>query len=156
VLLAYYVAEHANSTRTLADELIHQVERVIVTLQAAEQRRETIREFNPTCREDELTDRWPSDLAEQRIFINELRAFAAQLYRLRQGVPLAEMQRILEGLFGERPARDAFRNYMAQHESDNDAGKGFHILRTGSVPALGSTAVPSIARATPRSSPFGD
>jgi hypothetical protein len=156
VLLAYYVAEHANSTRTLADELIHQVEHIIVTLQAAEQRRETIREFNPTCREDELTDRWPCVLAEQRIFINELRAFAAQLYRLRQGVPRAEMQRILEGLFGERPARDAFRNYMAQHESDNDAGKGFHILRTGSVPALGSTAVPSIARATPRSSPFGD
>jgi hypothetical protein len=156
VLLAYYVAEHANSTRTLADELIHQVERVIARLQAAEQRRETVREFNPTCREDELTDRWPCDVAEQRIFTNELRAFAVQLQGLRQGVPLAEMQRILEGLFGERPARDAVRNYMAQHVSDNDAGKGFHILRTGSVPALGSTAAPSIARATPRSSPFGD
>jgi hypothetical protein len=156
VLLAYYVADHANSTRTLADELIHQVEHVIVRLQAAEQRRETVREFNPTCREDELTDRWPCDLAEQRIFINELRAFAAQLNRLRQGVPLAEMQRILEDLFGERPARDAIRKYMDQHVGDNDAGKGFHILRTGSVPALGSTAAPSIARATPRSSPFGD
>jgi hypothetical protein len=156
VLLAYYVAAHANSTRTLADELVHQVERVIAMLQAAEQRRETVREFNPTCREDELTDRWPCDVAEQRIFINELRAFAAQLYRLRQGLPLAEMQRILEGLFGERPARDAVRKYMDQHVSDNDAGKGFHVLRTGSVPALGSIAAPSIARATPKSSPFGD
>ncbi len=156
VLLAYYVAEHANSTRTLADELIHQVERAIARLQAAEQRRETVCEFNPTCREDELTDRWPCDLAKQRVFLNELRAFAVQLHRLRQGVPLAEMQHILEDLFGERPARDAVRKYMDQHVSDNDAGKAFHILRTGSVPALGSAATPSIARATPRSSPFGD
>jgi hypothetical protein len=156
VLLAYYVAEHANSTRTLADELIHQVERVIGTLQGAEQRRETVRAFNPTCREDELTDRWPCDLAEQRVFLNELRAFAAQLHRLRQGVPLAEMQRILEDLFGERPARDAVRKYIGQHKTDNDAGKGFHILRTGSVPALGSAAAPANALATPRSSPFGD
>jgi hypothetical protein len=155
-LLTYYVAEHANSTRTLADELIHQVERAIARLQAAEQRRETVREFNPTCREDELTDRWPCDRAEQRVFLNELRAFAVQLHRLRQGVPLAEMQRILEDLFGERPARDAVRKYMDQHASDNDAGKAFHILRTGSVPALGSAAAPSTARATPRSSPFGD
>jgi hypothetical protein len=45
---------------------------------------------------------------------------------------------------------------MDQHVQDNDAGEGFHILRTGSVPALGSAAVPSAARATPRSTPFGD
>jgi len=156
VLVAYYVAENANRTRTLADELIYQVARMIATLDAAGQGQRVVREFNPTCPEDELTDRWPCDLAEQRVFLNELRAFAAQLHRLRQGVPLAEMQRILEDLFGERPARDAVRGYMDQHVSDNGAGKGFHILRTGSVPALGSAAVPATARATPRSTPFGD
>jgi hypothetical protein len=156
VLLSYYVAENANHTRTLAEELTYQVACIIATLETAEQRRETVRAFNPTCREDELTDRWPCDLAEQRIFIGELRAFAAQLRLLDQGLPLAEMQRILEDLFGERPARDAVRKYMEQHVSDNDAGKGYHILRTGSIPALGSTAVPSIARSTPRSTPFGE
>ena len=36
VLLAYYVAKHANQTRTLADELIHQVESIIAVLEAAE------------------------------------------------------------------------------------------------------------------------
>ena len=100
VLLAYDFARNANRTRTLADELIHQVECVIVALEAAEAGRETVREFNPRCKEDELTDRWPCDLSEQRVFIDDLRAFAAQLYRLRQGVPLPEMQRILEDLFG--------------------------------------------------------
>lgn len=156
VLLAYYVALHANRTSTLADELIHQVECMIVALEAAERSHRTVQEFNPMCREDELTDRWPVDVAEQRVFIDELKAFVAQLYRLREGLPLAEMQRILEGLFGERPARDAVRKYTGQHVDDNKAGKGFHILREGSIPALGSAAVPAAAQPTPRSSPWGD
>ena len=150
------MARHANRTTTLADELTHQVECMIVTLEAAERSHRTVREFNPMCHEDELTDRWPANLAEQRIFIDELKAFAVQLHRLRSGVPLAEMQRILETLFGERPARDAVRKYTGQHVDDNNAGKGFHILRDGSIPALGSVAVPAAARPTPRSSPWGD
>jgi len=156
VLLAYYVATNANKTRTLADELIHQVECIVATLQVAERARRMVREFNPACREDELTDRWPADLAEQRIFFDELKDFAGQLYRLRDGVPLAEMQRILEGLFGERPARDAVPKYTGQHVNDNQTGKSLYVPRSGSIPALGSAAVPTAARAIPRSSPFGD
>lgn len=156
VLLAYYIAVNANKTHTLADELIHQIECIIATLQAAQRLSRTVREFNPACAEDELTDRWPADLAEQRIFIHELKDFARQLYRLRDGVPLVEMQLILEGLFGERPAREAVRKYTGQHVNDNDAGKSFHIPRSGSIPALGSMAVPAAARATPRSSPWGE
>ena len=156
VLIAYYVATNANATKTLADELIHQVERMIAALEAAEKTGRTVREFNPMCREDELTDRWPGSLAEQRVFIDELKAFAVQLHRLQDGVPIAEMQRILEDLFGERPARDAVRKYTEQHVGDDRAGKGFHILRSGSIPALGSAAVPANARPTPKSSPWGD
>ncbi len=157
VLIAYYVAINANQTRTLADELIHQVECIIAALQAAEHSGQTVSEFNPACPDhDELTDRWPANLAEQRVFINELQAFAVQLHRLQDGVPLAEMQRILDGLFGERPAREAVRKYTGQHVDDNRAGKGFHIMRSGSIPALGSAAVPAQARPTPRSSPWGE
>jgi len=156
VLLAYYVAVNANKTQTLADELIHQVDSITTTLESAQRSFRTVQESNPTCREDELTDRWPSGLDEQRLFIDELKAFAAQLNRLRDGLPLAEIQRVLEGLFGERPARDAIRKYTDQHIGDNKAGKGFHILRDGSIPALGSAAVPASARPTPKSSPWGD
>jgi hypothetical protein len=156
VLLAYYVALNANQTRTLGDELIQQIECIITALEAAERYYRTVREFNPACREDELTDRWPADLAEQRIFINELRAFALLIHRLQDGVPLAEMQRILENLFGERPAREVVRKYTGQHIGDNHTGSGFHILRSGSIPALGSAAIPAEARPTPRSSPWGD
>jgi hypothetical protein len=156
VLLAYYIAVNANQNHTLADELIHQVEWIIAALEAAERSYRTVREFNPACPEDELTDRWPADLSEQRVFINELRAFALQLHRLWDGVPMAEMQRILEDLFGERPAREAVRKYTGQHVDDDKAGKGFHILRNGSIPALGSVAIPTEARVTPKSSPWGD
>jgi len=90
------------------------------------------------------------------VFIDELKAFVVQLHRLQEGVPIAEMQRILEDFFGERPAREAVRKFTGQHVSDNDAGKGFHILKNGSIPALGSAAIPASARATPRSSPWGD
>src|ERR1035437_311566 len=156
VLIAYYVATNANQTKTLADELLHQVERIIAALEAAEGMGRTVRELTPACREDELTDRWPASVAEQRVFIDELKAFALQLHRLQYGVPLPEMQRILEDLFGERPAREAVRKYAGQHVSDNNTGKGFHILRSGSIPALGSAAVPAEARPTPKSTPFGD
>jgi Second Messenger Oligonucleotide or Dinucleotide Synthetase domain len=156
VLLAYYVAYNANQTRTLADELIHQVECIIVALEHAEHARRTVHEVNPKCEEDVLTDRWPANLTEQRVFIDELRAFAVQLYRLQKGLPLHEIQTVLEDLFGERAARDAVRKYTDQHVNDNKAGKGFHILRSGSIPALGSAAVPSSALAMPRSSPWGD
>ena len=124
VLLAYYIATNANQTRTLADELIHQVECMIKALEGAARSGETVQEFNPAClnNEDELTDRWPASLAEQRVFIDELRAFAVQLHRLQDGVPLPEMQRILEDLFGERPAREAVQKYTSQHVNDNNAG----------------------------------
>ena len=156
VLLAFYVASNANQARTLADELVQKVECMIIALERADSARRTVHEVNPICEEDVLTDRWPASRSEQRVFIDELRAFAAQLYRLQEGLPLHEMQSVLEDLFGERPARDAVRKYTDQHVIDNKIGKGFHILRTGSIPALGSAAVPASARSTPRSSPWGD
>lgn len=155
VLLAYYVAMNANQTRNLADELIHQVECVIAALEDAERLNTTVHVANPVCAEDVLTDRWP-DRDDQRVFIKELRGFAAKLYILREGRPLAEMQRILEDLFGEKPARDAVRKYTEQHVEDNKFSKSVHVLTTGSIPALGSAAVPANARPTPKSSPWGN
>lgn len=157
ILMAKYVADHANQTRTLTDELIHQVESMIAIFEAAERLRERVFECNPRCREDVLTDRWPENDADQRIFLGELRTFVAKLYRLRQGVPLPEMQKILAELFGERPARAALEQYVGQHEAERVAGKAVHIPRIGRVPALGAAAaLPTSARATPRNTFFGD
>jgi hypothetical protein len=157
ILLAKYVADHANRTRTLTDELIHQVESIIIIFEAAERLGQPVFERNPRCHEDILTDRWPENGADQRIFLGELQTFATKLYRLRQGAPLPEMYKILEELFGERPAKAALDRYVGQHEADRMAGRVLHLPRTGRVPALGAAvAAPAAARATPRNTFFGE
>ncbi|TIL91338.1 MAG: nucleotidyltransferase [Mesorhizobium sp.] len=156
VLLAYSVASNANCTRTLSEELQHQVACLIMVLETADRANLTYRACNPRCEDDELTDRWPENVQTQRIFIDELRALAVDLERLQRGLPLSEMRKTLERLFGEKPAQDAVRKYMDTHVADNDSNLAVHIISTGSVPALGSLAAPAYARHTPKSNPFGD
>jgi hypothetical protein len=156
VLLAYSVASNANCTRTLSEELQHQVACLISVLETADRAGRTFRAWNPKCDDDELTDRWPEDVRTQRVFIDELRALAVDLERLHRGLPLSEMRKTLERLFGEKPAQDAVRKYMDRHVKDNDSNLAVHVISTGSVPALGSLAIPAYARPTPKSSPFGD
>jgi hypothetical protein len=157
ILLAKYVADNANRTQGLADELTHQVNAMLAIVAAADQAGRPVFERNPACPEDILTDRWPRSLEDQKVLFGELRVFSAKLARLNQGAPLPEMQKILEELFGERPARAAVDRYIEEHEADRRTGQGIHIPRTGAIPALGSgIAAPSIARATPRNTFFGD
>ena len=159
ILIAKYIADHTNQTRGLAEELIHQVEQMIVTFEVAERRGERVLEQNPRCDEDILTDRWPEDGADQRIFLDELRVLAAKLYRLRDGAALPEIQKILVELFGERPARAAIDHYIGQAGQDRATGNAVHMPGIGRIPPAGAaaaTAAPSIVRATPRNTFFGD
>lgn len=156
VLLAHSVAMNANRTRSLSEELQHQVACLISTLETAEHAGSAYRAWNPRCEDDELTDRWPGNLRNQRVFIDELRSFAVNLERLNRELPLSEMRKLLERLFGEKPAQGAVRTYMERHVADNDANRSIHVISTGSVPALGSLAAPAYARSTPSSTPFGD
>jgi hypothetical protein len=157
VVIAHSVALNANRNTSLSGELQYQVEQLLVGLELAHRRGRTYQAFNPACDGyDELTDRWPGDLSNQKTFIDELKVFAADLRILNHGTNIAEMRKILERLFGEAPARGAVRGYIDRHVQDNDRVGAFHILRSGSVPALGSTAVPAAARPTPKSTPYGD
>jgi hypothetical protein len=79
VLLAFYVASHANSTKSLADELSFQVESILAIVQAAHNQGKEVFARNPMCHDDILTDRWPEDLSDQAVFIRELADFAAKL-----------------------------------------------------------------------------
>jgi len=157
ILLAKYVADNANRTNGLADELVHQVESMIAIFEVSDRASRPVFEYNPACPDDILTDRWPDNLFDQRVFLGELREFAAKLRRLQAGVPLQEMQKILKDLFGERPAQAAIERYVNLHEADRSAGRGVHIPRVGSIPAAGAgVAVSSVARPTPRNTFFGD
>jgi hypothetical protein len=114
------VAKNANRTHSLSAELIYQVECMIMALEQANRAGDTVCEVNPTCPEDEL-DRWPCDVAEQRVFIAELRDFAAKLGQLAQGLPLPKMRQVLQELFGERATATAVRAYGAPIIADDDA-----------------------------------
>lgn len=156
VLLTYYIGLHTGGHRSLTDELIHHIDAIIATLEAASEQMSIVNECNPTCEADVLTDRWPGDLANQQVFIDELKGFAADLRRLKAGLPIAEMRKVLERLFGEKPAGDALDAYTQKFADDNLEKKSLYIPGSGAVPALGSLAAPSTAKAMPRSTPFGD
>lgn len=156
VLLTFYVGLNAGAERSLLDELIHHVECITRVIEVAAASGRLVHEQNPACPGDVLTDRWPGDTSDQLAFLDELRAFSAKLGRLKAGVPLDQMRSILEELFGEEPARDAVAAFSQRHVNDNAAGTGLYIPGRGAVPALGSAAAPSTARAIPRSTPFGD
>lgn len=158
VLLAYYVAVHANRTTTLADELSHQVKSMIAVLEAAERDGEPVRAFNPMCDEDELTDRWPCDLHEQRVFINELTVYAAKLDRLRQDIGLPETQKILEDLFGEKPAQTVIKEYVERYADEMQHGVGRYLPGAARIPAAVATMPTStaVAKVAPQHKFFGD
>lgn len=157
VLLTFYIGLHTNNSRSLTDELIYHVECIISKLVAAgASSTGLVKEVNPACEADELTDRWPGDSLNQQIFLHELLGFVADLKKLKAGVPISEMRKILEKLFGEKPAAEAVSAFTQRFSDDNSAGSGLYIPGRGAIPALGAIAAPSVARAMPKSTPFGD
>lgn len=158
VLLAYYVASHANRTKSLAEELSFQVETMLAVTGEAHNRGQKVSACNPMCNEDILTDRWPEDLNDQAVFIRELTDFAVKLRRLRSDIALTEMQQILEDLFGERPARSAVKDHVARVGKDVNS-RGSRIMPgKATIPAAvaGSSASPSNALSAPSHRFFGD
>jgi hypothetical protein len=152
VLLSKLVADHANRTKTLSEEVEHQARQVLVRLEAEKAAGRLVHEVNPRCPEDVLTDRWPDGPRDQNLMIEDLREFTANMRLLRSGaLSIDKIGSVLELLFGERPAKSAVNDYMfPQGRNQVEYGTG-RIVR----PA-------ALAAASPRISPvaahtfFGD
>ncbi len=110
------------------------------------------------CPEDELTDRRPCDLSEQRVFIHELTLFAAKLGRLRQDIGLPETQKILEELFGEKPAQTVIKEYVERYADEMDKGGGRYLTGAARIPAAVAAmpTAPAVAKVAPQHKFFGD
>ena len=158
VLLCKYVADHANQTTTLAEEVLHQAATMLENFGAAHRAGRVVYEQNPTCEADVLTDRWPASLEDQNRFIADLQVLTQKLARLIEGAALEEMREILGDLFGERPARDVVSDYIERYGSQVKQGSGAHLPGTGQIPAAGIMlgSVPAVARSTPGHTFFGD
>jgi SMODS domain-containing protein len=154
VLLVKFVGDNANRTRTLAEEVEHQAQCILARLAYETAHRRLVHEVNPCCSEDVLTDRWPGNFDNQLLMISDLRAFILKIQALRSGsLALDGMSKILEELFGQRPARKAVADYIASAPS----GGNRVVTSTGRILGLtSSVATPALARPVPPHTFFGD
>ncbi|MFC3230362.1 nucleotidyltransferase [Marinibaculum pumilum] len=159
VLLAKLVAEAANKTGSLSEELLHQAQAMLAEFWRWHVHGSLIQVENPACPNDDiLTDRWPGTLAAQGQFIDDLEDLVVKTERLVAGCPLHEMREILADLFGEFPAQQAVAAFndrtgaeIRQGHSQHGAGGRLVLPATG---LFTSTGVAS-SHATPRHTFFG-
>jgi hypothetical protein len=101
---------------------------------------------NPRCDRDILSDRWPEAVTDRDLFAQDLRYLDDRLAQLAQQGSQVEKQRVLEELFGERPARRAFEaaaKRLADKSMSGDLKLGIGRGAMGaSVPAKQALAVP--------------
>jgi hypothetical protein len=145
-LLSKHVADHANRTTTLSQEVEHQARQLLLRLEAEKAAGRMIHEVNPRCREDVLTDRWPAVPANQNLMIDDLHEFTAALQLLRSGtLSINKMGAVLERLFGERPARSAVNEYMFPPSRPHvEYGTG-RIVRPATVAAVTAPVIRPVA-----------
>lgn len=113
VLLSKLFADSANQTKTLSEEVEHQARQLLLRLEAEQSAGRLMHEVNPRCAEDVLTDRWPATPADQDLLTADLRGLIVDVQLLRSGtLSIDKIAKILERMFGERPAKSAVDEYM--------------------------------------------
>jgi hypothetical protein len=105
---------------------------------------------NPRCCDDKLSDRWPMTASDQQAFAQDLLQLDAQLARLGEEGTQAQKQRILEELFGERPARRAYESAAARLGKQSATGElKLGMGRGAAGLGLGLVSPPAKAIAVP-------
>lgn len=165
VLLACRVAQSASGAGTPYPELLHQARQLARYFGECQARGELVHVVNPTCPEDDFSDRWPADLAEQRVFVEDLRFIVAQLERIERGADLETIANVFEQLFGEEVSKSVIREF-ADRSGESIARGALHterstgridLGRSGIITSVLSTAASSAAdaRTSPRHTFFG-
>ena len=159
ILLAKLIADAANHTQTLSEELLLQAESLRSVFRGAHERRELLHAVNPTCDDDVLTDRWPSTFTDQGMFLEDLEDLVAKVGRLKGDCDLAEMREIMSDLFGEAPTGQVFETFNEEEGRRIRTGGSRHLLNGGRL-VLGRTGASagtgvSVSRATKGHTFFG-
>ena len=158
IMIAKFVADAANHTDRLSEELLLQSKNMLSVFRRAHDRRCLVHVVNPVCEEDVLTDRWPETLQAQALFIHDLEHLVLKVEQLVAGRDLEDMQSIMVSLFGEAPAKDAVRAFNERTGGEIGRGGTRHDPRNGRlvVPAtVASVTAPSVTRSTPRHNFYG-
>ncbi|MES2136693.1 MAG: nucleotidyltransferase [Pseudomonadota bacterium] len=110
---------------------------------------------NPRCDEDILSDRWPEAVSDRDLFAHDLQYLDDRLSQLSQQGSQVDKLRILEELFGERPARRAFETAakrLAEKSASGDLKLGVGRGAMGVAPAL----APANAISVPKHKFYGE
>ena len=161
ILIAKLVADAANHTDRLSEELLFQARHMLHEFQRFHNAGCCIHVTNPVCEQDVLTDRWPESLRDQAIFINDLENLVTKVERLVSGRDLEEIKKIMVELFGEAPTIDVVEAFVRRMGDGMLSGQSQHRPGTGSLvfptTAAGtSMTTPSGAVSTPKHTFFGD
>ena len=157
ILLAKLVGDSVGAGLSLSDGLRHHARNLRDQFRVCHDRGIPIQASNPVCDRDVLTDRWPANLAEQGLFVDDLSHLVRQVERMVGGRSLDEMRAIMVGLFGEHPTNRVFEAF---NQTLGDAARtGSSGYRRGlgavAIPALGISASAS-AQTTPRHTFYGE
>lgn len=158
VVIARLVADAANHTDRLSEELSLQARHMLSVFRQFQEQGRLVHIVNPVCEVDVLSDRWPESLQAQALFIRDLEDLEGKAEQLVTGCNLAEMQQIMTSLFGEAPARDAVGAFNERNGSAIGDGRSRYDSLQGRlvVPAAAATpSAPAVARATPRHTFYG-
>ena len=162
IMMAKLVADGANQTKGLGEELLFQAEHLVQEFQAAHDRRTLVRVTNPVCDQDVLTDRWPSSPHEQGIFLHDLNDLVGKLQRLHRGCDLGEMKKIMAALFGEAPTDRVFADYNQDIGSTVRGGSrhrpknGALVVQPTETIRAGTAATVVRTASTPRHTFYGE
>ena len=143
ILLSRLIADAANHTDSLSEELLHQAQHLLAVFQAADRDGRLVHAANPVCDEDVLTDRWPESPRCQRQSLHDIEHLVHQLERLDGDCDLQEMKEILASLFGEVPATSAVTAFGDRMGKAIQAGGSRHR------PGVGGLVIPGISLAAP-------
>ncbi len=140
ILIAKLVADVANHTDRLSEELLLQVRHMLSVFQNCHNAGKRIHVSNPVCDQDVLTDRWPETLQDQAVFLRDLENLVAKVDRLVSGCDLGKMQKIMIELFGEAPTTEAFQAFNERMGDQIRTGQSRHRSGTGCLVLPASTA----------------
>lgn len=166
VMLACLIANFAGQSGTPYGELLHQARSLRRHVEGLQTSGRLIHVTNPRCPDDVFTDRWPANLSEQGLLLQDMAYLVGQLERIEHGAPLEVISDVFANLFGEEIATTVIREFanstgrqIEEHGLTADASSGrVDVARprigpsSASVAAIGSSAV---VRATPKHTFFG-
>ena len=157
ILLAKLVGDGVGAGLRLAEGLRHHARNLRDQFRACHDRGLLLHSSNPVCERDVLTDRWPANLAEQGVFVDDLSHLVRQVERMVGDRSLDEMRAIMAGLFGEQPTNRVFGAFnQTLGDAARTGNSGYRRgLGTAAIPGLGLSASAS-AQETPRHTFYGE